>query len=130
MSSHPGFGAHTDPTFKSQPRRTGEVVRRVAVYLRPYPWLAVGTVVCAILALGFGFLYPKLTSVLIDDVVTRRQTRLLAPAAGGLLLAFLLREVFNSLRIRVNNRLEQNVILDQLCQEGRCLQRLPVNWCD
>ncbi|MBK9140414.1 MAG: ABC transporter ATP-binding protein [Verrucomicrobia bacterium] len=130
MSSHPGFGAHTDPTFRSQPRRTGEVVRRVAVYLRPYPWLAVSTVACAILALGFGFLYPKLTSVLIDDVITRRQTHLLAPAAGGLLLAFLLREVFNSLRIRVNNRLEQNVIFDMRCQVYARLQRLPVQWFD
>ncbi len=130
MSSHPGFGAHTDPTFKSRPRPTSEVVRRVAVYLRPYPWLAVGTAVCAVLSLGFGFLYPKLTRVLIDDVITRQQTHLLAPAAGGLLLAFLLREVFNSLRIRVNNRLEQNVIFDMRRQVFARLQRLPVTWFD
>jgi len=130
MSSHPGFGAHTDPTFKSQPRPTGEVVRRVAVYLRPYPGLAVATASCAILSLAFGFLYPKLTRILIDDVITRQQTHLLAPAAGGLLLAFFLREVFNSLRIRVNNRLEQNVIYDMRCQVYARLQRLPVGWFD
>ena len=130
MSSHPGFGAHTDPTFKSQPRPTGEVVRRVAVYLRPYPGLAMATAGCAILSLAFGFLYPKLTRILIDDVITRQQTHLLAPAAGGLLLAFFLREVFNSLRIRVNNRLEQNVIYDMRCQVYARLQRLPVGWFD
>jgi len=130
MSSHPGFGAHTDPTFKSEPRPTGEVVRRVAVYLRPYPGLALATAACAVLSLGFGFLYPKLTRVLIDDVIARQHTHLLAPAAGGLLLAFLLREVFNSLRIRVNNRLEQNVIYDMRCRVYARLQRLPVAWFD
>ncbi|MCZ7635516.1 MAG: ABC transporter ATP-binding protein/permease [Verrucomicrobia bacterium] len=130
MSSHPGFGAHTDPTFKSQPRPTGEVIRRVAVYLWPYRWLAVATVLCAVLSLAFGFLYPKLTRVLIDEVLTRRKVELLAPAAGGLLLAFFLREVFNSLRIRVNNHLEQNVIRDMRCQVYARLQRLPVPWFD
>jgi ATP-binding cassette subfamily B protein len=130
MSSHPGFGAHTDPTFKSQPRPTGEVVRRVAVYLRPYPGLAVATASCANHTRAFGFLYPKMTRILIDDVITRQQTHLLAPAAGGLLLAFFLREVFNSLRIRVNNRLEQNVIYDMRCQVYARLQRLPVGWFD
>jgi ATP-binding cassette subfamily B protein/subfamily B ATP-binding cassette protein MsbA len=130
MASHPGFGAHTDPSFRSPPRPTGEVVRRVAVYLRPYLGLAVATVGCALLSLAFGFLYPKLTRILIDEVITRRQTHLLAPAAGGLLLAFFLREVFNSLRIRVNNRLEQNVIYDMRCQVYARLQRLPVGWFD
>lgn len=130
MSEHPGFGAHTDPTFRSRPRPTGEVVRRVAVYLRPYWSRALATIACAILSLGFGFLYPKLTRVLIDDVIADQRADLLAPAAGGLLLAFLLREVFNSLRIRVNNHLEQNVIRDMRCQVYARLQRLPVTWFD
>ena len=69
MSSHPGFGSHTDPTFRSRPRPTGEVVRRVGVYLRPYRLMVVGTVGCAVLSLAFGFLYPKLTRVIIDDVI-------------------------------------------------------------
>jgi ATP-binding cassette, subfamily B, bacterial len=130
MSDHPGFGAHTDPTFKSQPRRTGEVVRRVAVYLRPYWTLALATIACAILSLASGFLYPRLTRILIDDVIGGGRADWLAPAAGGLLLAFLMREVFNSLRIRVNNHLEQNVIRDMRCQVYARLQRLPVTWFD
>ncbi len=89
MSSHPGFGAHTDPTFKSKPRPTGEVVRRVGVYLRPYLGMAAGTIACAIASLGFGLLYPKLTRVIIDDVIARSQEQLLVPAALGLLGAFL-----------------------------------------
>ncbi len=130
MSGHPGFGAHTDPTFKSEPRPTAEVVRRVAVYLKPYWALALATVACAVLSLGFGFLYPRLTRVLVDEVIANQRTDWLAPAAGGLLLAFLLREVFNSLRIRINNSLEQNVIRDMRCQVYARLQRLPVRWFD
>lgn len=130
MSHHPGFGAHTDPSFRSQPRPTGEVIRRVAVYLLPYRRLALTTIGCAVLALGFGFLYPKLTRVLIDDVIVRGRQEALAPAALGLIGAFLLREVFNSLRIRVNNRLEQNVIFDMRRAVYSRLQRLPIAWFD
>lgn len=128
MSSHPGFGAHTDPTFRSPPRPTGEVIRRVSVYLRPYGWMAAATVACALLSLAAGLAYPKLTRLLIDDVVVAGRRDWLAPAALGLLAAFFLREAFNSLRIRINNRLEQNVIYDMRCQLYARLQRLPVSW--
>ena len=63
--------AHTDPTFTARPRSTGEVVRRVWRYLRPYRLMAVGTVGCAVLSLLFAFAFPKLTQFLIDDVITR-----------------------------------------------------------
>src|SRR5690242_9069142 len=106
MSSHPSHGSHTDPTFRSRPRPAGEVVRRVGVYLRPYKRMVVATVGCAVLSLAFGFLYPKLTRVIIDDVIRQGRRDLLTPVALGLLGAFLLRELFNSLRIRINNTLE------------------------
>ncbi|NLH72951.1 MAG: ABC transporter ATP-binding protein [Verrucomicrobia bacterium] len=130
MSRHPGFGTHSDPTFRSEPRPTGEVVRRVAVYLRPYRWLAVGTVGCAVLSLLFGLVYPKLTRFLIDEVIAQQRHEALTPAALGLLGAFFLREVFNSLRIRINNRLEQNVIFDMRRDVYGRMQRLPLEWFD
>ncbi|MCS7091326.1 MAG: ABC transporter ATP-binding protein [Verrucomicrobiota bacterium] len=128
MSSHPGYGTHTDPTFRSAPRPTGEVIRRVSVYLRPYWGMVLATVLCAVLSLVAGLAYPKLTRLLIDKVVTAGRTEWLTPAALGLLAAFFLREAFNSLRIRINNRLEQNVIFDMRCQLYARLQRLPVSW--
>lgn len=128
--SHARFGAHTDPTFRSEPRPAWEVVRRVATYLRPYRLGAAGTILCAVASLGFGMLYPKLTRFLIDDVVTGGRADWLTPAALGLLGAFLLRETFNSLRIRVNNHLEQNVIFDMRRDVYARLQRLPVAWFD
>src|SRR5438105_3736694 len=112
MSSHHIHGSHADPTFKSRPRTVGEVIRRVGIYLRPYTLMVVGTVGFAVLSLAAGFFYPKLTHVIIDKVIGQGRHDLLTPAALGLLGAFLLRELFNSIRIRINNTLEQNVIFD------------------
>src|SRR6188472_2659862 len=109
MSSHRNHASHTDPTFRSRPRPTGEVVRRVSVYLRPYKLMVAGTIGFAILSLGAGFLYPTLTSIIIDDVINRGRRDLVTPVALGLLAAFFFRELFNSIRIRINNTLEQNV---------------------
>ncbi|MFO1477446.1 MAG: ABC transporter ATP-binding protein [Verrucomicrobiota bacterium] len=130
MSSHHSTASHTDPTFRSKPRPTGEVVRRVSVYLRPYPWMVLGTIACAVLSLGCGFLYPALTGVIIGQVIRQERGDLLLPAALGLIAAFLLREMFNAIRIRINNRLEQNVIYDMRRQVYARLQRLPVPWFD
>lgn len=107
-----------------------EIVRRVARYLRPYPWMAVGTILCAVLSLAAAFAYPKLTRVVIDDVIGRSKGEALAPAMLGVLAAFLLRDVFNSLRIRLNNVLEQDVIYDIRREVYDAMQRLPVGWFD
>ena len=123
-------GSHADPTFRSRPRATGEVVRRVGVYLRPYKLMVVGTVGCAILSLAFGFVYPKLTSVIIDDIIKQQRYEWLTPAALGLAVAFLFRELFNGLRILINNSLEQNVIYDMRRDVYARLQRLPITWFD
>ncbi len=125
-----GAHASVDPTFASKPRSTREVVRRVAVYLRPYKWLAVATVGCAILSLAAGMAYPLLTKVILNNVIQGNRADLLTWAALGLLFAFLLREAFNTVRIRINNRLEQNVIFDMRRQVYARLQRLPVGWFD
>jgi ATP-binding cassette subfamily B protein len=130
MSSHPGFGSHTDPSFKSAPRPASEVIRRVAVYLRPYWGMTLGTVACAVFSLAAGMAYPKLTKIIIDDVIKAGRQELLTATALTLLGAFLLREAFNSIRIRINNRLEQNVIFDMRREVFARLQRLPVAWFD
>ena len=130
MSAHPGFGAHTDPSFKSQPRSASEVVRRVGVYLRPYKLMAAGTVTFALLSLAAAFTYPKLTQHVIDEVITKKNADSLAPVMGLLIGAFFLRELFTGLRIRLNNELEQRVILDIRRDVYARLQRLPVSWFD
>src|SRR5437773_3203528 len=97
-----------DPTFAARSRSTWEILRRVATYLRPYKWMAAGTIGCALLSLAFSLAYPKLTQFVIDDVITRRRIELLTPMMLGLIGAFLLQDLFNSLRIRINNTFEQN----------------------
>lgn len=92
--------------------------------------MVVGTVGFAVLSLVAGFFYPKLTHIIIDKVIGQNRHDLLTPAALGLLGAFLLRELFNSIRIRINNTLEQNVIYDMRRHIYARLQRLPVAWFD
>ncbi|HXS67393.1 MAG TPA: ABC transporter ATP-binding protein, partial [Candidatus Polarisedimenticolia bacterium] len=123
-------GSHADPTFRSRPRATSEVVRRVGVYLRPYKLMVIGTISCAILSLVSGFMFPALTRVIIDKIINQHRYNLLTPAALGLIAAFFFRELFNSLRIRINNALEQNVIYDIRRHVYARLQRLPVHWFD
>ncbi|MEO6183579.1 MAG: ABC transporter ATP-binding protein [Verrucomicrobiota bacterium] len=130
MSLHPNRSAHSDPTFKSKSRSTWEIVRRVSVYLKPYKMMALGTISCAILSLGFSFAYPKLTQFVIDEAIGKKQISLLMPAMLGLIGAFFLRDFFNSIRIRINNTFEQNVIFDMRRAVYARLQRLPVNYFD
>ena len=121
---------YIDPTFSARARSTGEILRRVARYLRPYRGLALATIGCAVLSLAFTFAFPKLTQFIIDVVIAERRAELLGPAVAGLFGAFLLRDAFNSLRIRINNRFEQNVIYDMRREVYARLQRLPVNYFD
>src|SRR5881628_2251296 len=59
-----------------------------------------------------------------------KRLELLAPMMLALLGAFLFRDFFNSLRIRINNTFEQNVIYDMRREVYARLQRLPVNYFD
>lgn len=120
----------SDPLAAAGSRSTLEVLRRVAVYLRPYKLMAATTIGCALLSMAFSLAYPKLTQVVIDHVIERKQVGLLTPMILLLLGAFLLRDLFNSLRIRINNTFEQNVIYDMRCDLYAHLQRLPVHYFD
>src|SRR5258707_6667352 len=126
----PHHRANTDPTFTSKSRSTWEILRRVSVYLRPYKWMAAATIGCALFSLAFSLAYPKLTQFVIDEVIGHKRVELLTPMMLGLLGAFLLRDLFNSLRIRINNTFEQNVIYDMRRDVYARLQRLPVNYFD
>ncbi len=130
MSRHPNLSTNSDPSFKSKSRTTWEIVRRVSVYLKPYKLMAFGTIFCALMSLAFSFAYPWLTRIVIDDIIGKKQESLLAPVMLGLLGSFLLREIFNSIRIRINNTFEQNVIFDMRRHVYSRLQRLPANYFD
>jgi ATP-binding cassette subfamily B protein len=122
--------AHGDPTFVAKKRSTREILRRVVRYLLPYKLLAAVMIGCAILSLAFSLTYPKLIQFVVDDVIGHKRVDLLWPMILGLLGAFLLRDLFNGLRIQINNTFEQHVIYDMRREVYARLQRLPVNYFD
>ncbi len=119
-----------DPTFTAKSRGTAEIIRRVARYLQPYWLISVTTMVCALLSLAFSFVYPHLIQSVIDGVSGKSPAANFSLLSAGLIGSFLLRDLFNGLRIRLNNTLEQNVIFDMRRDVYARLQRLPVNYFD
>jgi ATP-binding cassette subfamily B protein len=114
----------------SKPRSTAEVLRRTFIYLKPYKLSAAANILCAVLALACSFAFPQITQYIIDDVIRGGKINRLLPAVALLLGAFLLRDVFNGLRILVNNTFEQNVVYDMRRDLYARLQRLPINYFD
>ncbi len=92
--------------------------------------MAVGTIGCAIISLGFNFVYPGITPYIIDEIIGNQNGERLPLVIGIVIGAFFLREVFNSLRIRINNHFEQNVIYDMRREVYQKMQRLPVKYFD
>jgi ATP-binding cassette, subfamily B, bacterial len=125
-----GVGVGSDPSLHVKSRSAGEIIRRVVRYLRPYPWLTVGTIACALGSLAAGLTYPQIIQWLIDDVIVARRPDRLPWAALALGGAFLARDGLNSVRIRLNNTFEQNVIFDLRRDLYGRLQSLPVAWFD
>ncbi len=129
MSTTPSDRDHA-ASYRAEPRSTAEVLRRGAGYLKPYKWRAAANVACALLSLGFAFVFPQATQYIIDDVLTARNPTLLPVAVAVLLVAFLLRDGFNALRGAINNTFEQNVIFDMRKDVYAHLQRLPIGYFD
>jgi ABC-type multidrug transport system fused ATPase/permease subunit len=122
--------AHGDATFIAKSRSTWEILRRVGAYMRPYKPMAVGTFGCALLSQAFALTFPKLMQFVIDEVIGQKRINRLTPMMLALLGAFLLRDFFNGLRLRINNTFEQNVIYDMRREVYARLQRLPVGYFD
>jgi ATP-binding cassette, subfamily B, bacterial len=119
-----------DETMVARRRSAGEIFSRVAGYLKRYPWYGVGTMLCAVVATLAGLAFPKLTQVMIDEVIANRRIQLVLPMAGVLLAACFLRDFFNFLRIQLNNRFEQRVIFDMRRDLYNKLQRLSIQYYD
>jgi ABC-type multidrug transport system fused ATPase/permease subunit len=119
-----------DDTMVARRRGAGEIFSRIFTYVRRYPWFAVGTMACAIISTLASLAFPKLTQVVIDDVIGKGKSEWLPWVTGAVLAAIFLRNFFNALRIQLNNRFEQRVIFDLRCDLYDKLQRLSVNYYD
>jgi ATP-binding cassette subfamily B protein len=104
-------------------------VWRVWGYLRRYPGLSLGTLLCALVSTSLVAVFPRVTQVIVDEVRAGHGERLWGLVGLGA-LAFLGREGLNSLRIILNNTLEQRVIFDLRSDLYGHIQRLPLRWFD
>lgn len=101
---------------------------RVLTYLAPYRALVCLTFFFAALTTGLELLPPWLIKVVIDDVLPAGNMDLLSWVLIGLILAYGLKNLFNSLRIRFNNMLEQRVVHRLRQEVFEALQRLSLNY--
>src|SRR5262245_53512277 len=107
-----------------------KTVWRVFAYLRRYPWLAAGTLGCAIVGTLMVIVFPSVTKWIVDDVVRANRPDKLLPLMLLAIVAFLVQHVFNSLRIILNNTFEQKVIFDLRSDLYSHIQLLPLRWFD
>ncbi len=101
---------------------------RVLQYLRPHRGLALTTLLCAACATAMELVPPWAIKIIIDDVILAKQAMLLPWVLGMLVGAYVLKNVFASLRIRLNNQLEQTVVHDLRRHIFSALQRLSINY--
>src|SRR5438876_364199 len=107
-----------------------KTVWRVFGYLTRYPWMAAGTLTCAILTTLMVIVFPSVTKWIINDVVRAQRPDKLLPLILLAAVAFLLQHVFNALRIILNNTFEQKVIFDLRSDLYSHIQLLPLRWFD
>src|SRR5438045_2664349 len=107
-----------------------KTVWRVLVYLKRYPWMAAGTLSCAVLTTLMVIVFPSATKWIINDVVRAHRPDKLLPLILLAAAAFLVQHVFNSLRIILNNTFEQRVIFDLRSDLYSHIQLLPLRWFD
>src|ERR1700737_676597 len=107
-----------------------KTVWRVFAYLKRYPWLAAGTLVCAIAGTLMVIVFPAVTKRIIDDVVRKNHPEKLMPLVMLAAVAFVFQHTFNVLRIMLNNTFEQKVIFDLRSDLYSHIQLLPLQWVD
>jgi len=107
-----------------------KTVWRVFAYLKRYPWLAAGTLSCAIFGTLMVIVFPSVTKWIIEDVVRANRPDKLLPLILLASAAFIVQHIFNALRIILNNTFEQKVIFDLRSDLYSHIQLLPLRWFD
>jgi ATP-binding cassette subfamily B protein/subfamily B ATP-binding cassette protein MsbA len=107
-----------------------KTIFRVFPWLRRYPAMAAGQLLCAILGTLMVLVQPNAIKSVIDDVIGKNQPEKLLPWVLLAAAAYFGRDFLNTTRIILNNTLEQNVIYDIRSDLYRRLQILPLPWFD
>jgi ATP-binding cassette subfamily B protein len=107
-----------------------KTVWRVFSYLKRYPWLAAGTLSCAIVGTSMVIVFPAVTKSIVDEVLKQHHEERLMPLVLLGAVAFLLQHGLNAVRIILNNTFEQKVIFDLRSDLYSHIQLLPLKWFD
>ncbi|MDF1753305.1 MAG: ABC transporter ATP-binding protein [Verrucomicrobiales bacterium] len=107
-----------------------KTVFRVFSYLQRYPTLAIAQLSCAILMTVLVIVFPEIVKRVTGDVIPNKKLDQLLPYTLVAAFAFLLTNLFNALRIILNNTFEQKVIFDIRSDLYSKIQRLPMRWFD
>ncbi len=105
-------------------------ILRVFSYVRRYPGLAAGTLLCAVGGTLAVIVFPGLTQRVVDDAILGGHPQRLVPLALIGLATFFIQELLNAGRILLNNVFEQRVIFDLRSDLYSHIQRLPLQWFD
>src|SRR5215475_7117294 len=126
-----GFHGHQVPSGdKASGRKSMKTVWRVFAYLKRYPLLASGMLGCAIFSTLMVVVFPAVTKQVLDVVIKQHHPEQLIPLLIIAVLAALLQNGLNSLRIILNNTFEQKVIFDLRSDLYSHIQLLPLRWFD
>ncbi len=109
-----------------------KVFRRVSAYLCRHPRLFSLTLILACLATALAVAIPSIIQRVLDRIIQEglADAKDFLPGIAFIGLLLLCREVFNCLRIRVNNSLEQKVIFELRGDLHEKLLNLPVGFFD
>lgn len=107
-----------------------KTVLRVFSYLKRYPLLATAQLTCAVLMTVLVIVFPGVAQTITGEVIPQRDFDRLIPLALLAVGTFFATNLFNSLRIILNNTFEQKVIFDIRSDLYRKIQRLPMRWFD
>jgi len=107
-----------------------KTVWRVGAYFKRYPFLGLGLLACAILGTLMVTVFPVVTKQVIDVVIRQHHPEELMRLGFYAVAAALLQNALNSLRVILNNTLEQRVIFDLRSDLYSHIQLLPLRWFD
>jgi len=126
-----GIHGHQIPSGdKASGRKSMQTVWRVFAYLKRYPYLASGMLGCAIFSTLMVIVFPAVTKQVLDVVIKEHHPEQLIPLLIIAVVAALLQNGLNSLRIILNNTFEQKVIFDLRSDLYSHIQLLPLKWFD
>ena len=105
-------------------------ILRIAEYFIRYRLLFVINMLLALGSTAFLLTIPYLVGYVIDDVIVPKKADLIWWGLLAITVAYVFRDVLNYLRIRLNNVIEQRVLIDIRGALHRKLMDLPVSFFD